>query len=234
MKKSLIILIALTFFMQLSQSISAKEYGSVGFGINYNFKYDLDDLNSNFTNNYIGSINDKCSLINICFHLFNDKNKFIYGADLNLATQLIKRTSEGDSLTSQLYKTSVTFDFGYHLFKKKKVSVFPLIGMGISSNEVTIYRNDLEEDWNNFADSEIENYTISRKDIILKLSLRTELLFIDINKGKSFIPIGIETGYVLPVYNFENTFSTGQSISNFPDYQLDGLFLNFTLGYSDY
>lgn len=234
MKRSLIILVALVFIMQLSQKAVAKTNGSVGIGLNYNFKYDLDDLNSNFESNHIGSINDKSSLINICFHLFNDKNKFILGGDVNSSTQLIKRTSEGDSLTSQLYKLSSTLDIGYHLLNKKRLSIFPLLGVGISKNEITIYRNDLEEDWDNFSNSKIENYTIIRKDIILKLSLRTELLLIDFNKGKSFIPIGIETGYTLPIYNFANEFTMGQSVKNFPDYQLDGLFLNFTLGYSDY
>ena len=234
MKKKLIIIIVLTFIIQLPQNISAKEYSSIGVGLNYNFKYDMDDLNSNFENNYIGSINDKCSLLNICVHIFNDKNKFILGGDLNSATRLIKRTSKGDSLTSQFHKLSLTFDFGYHLLNKKKFSIFPLLGVGVSTNEITIYRNDLEEDWDNFSNSEIENYTIIRKDLIMKLSLRAELLLIDFNEGKSFIPIGIETGYILPIHNFDNEFTTGQSVENFPDYQLDGLFLNFTLGYSDY
>ena len=234
MNKNLIIIIAVLFIMQLSQNVLANVHGSMGLGLNYNFKYDLDNLNSNFESNHIGTISDKTSLINICVHIFNDKNKFIWGIDANSATQLIQRTSKGDSLTSSLYKISSTFDFGYHLISEKKFSIFPLLGVGYSKNEISIYQNVLEEDWNNFSNSKIENYIITRNDLIMKLSLRAELLLIDFNKGKSFIPIGIETGYILPFYNFNNVFSTGQTVKNFPDYQLGGLFLNFTLGYSDY
>ena len=234
MKKSLINLIALFIIMQFSQNVLAGTHGSIGIGLNYNFGYDLDDLNSNFESNYIGTLTDKCGLLNIFVHVFNDENKFIYGVDINTATQFMKKTSKGDSLTSSFYKNSVTLDFGYHLINKTKYSIFPLLGVGYSTNEISIYRNDLEEEWNNFSNSEIENYIICRNDLIMKLSLRAELFLINIQKSKLKLPIGIEAGYILPIYNFDDKFSTGQSVKNFPDYQSDGLFLNFTLGYTDY
>ena len=176
MKKSLIILIAVVFIMQLSKNVVAEVHGSLGLGLNYNFGYDLDELNSNFNDNSIGTVDESIVLPNLCFHMFNDKNKFIWGLDLNFQTKLIKKSSKGTSYTSQFKTTSFTADVGYHLVQTKVLSLFPLLGLGFRENEISIYQNDFENNWNNFTSGNISSSTIINNKIIMKLSLRTELL----------------------------------------------------------
>jgi len=231
-RKFIFIIIMFFMIMGLSQRLIAKEHGSLGVGWNKNFKYDLNELNNEFESRNIGEIKGNNSTFNICIHMFSDESKFVFGCDARFSIRNFTRENEGDSLTSKLNELSVTYDLGYLLLNNKSVSIYPLLGLGVSKNSLTIYPNGVDEiSWSEISDS--KHLELFRRNIVIKSSLRTEFLLIKIRGGKSTIPIGIETGYLLQIPISDIKMTGFIDIPDFPDFRLGGMFLNFTIGYRD-
>lgn len=232
MKKIIVLLILI--FIIFNVSIFANSYGSAGLALQYMKRDGFNNLNKILEENYVGKIKENSIKTNMFVYVYNDKSNFVWGIDGSV--DLSPHINKGDSLSSSLQEIIATLDIGYQIINSSKFKVYPLLGIGMSRFQLGINKSEISNiNWDDLVNHEYTSFNVDRKYLIMKSSIRTELSFIKLKKGKSYLLIGMEAGYHYTLLKGKNKlYNTDISLDKIPDYNTDGFFVKVSLGFREY
>ncbi|MFC1651012.1 hypothetical protein ACFL2X_05525 [Candidatus Latescibacterota bacterium] len=185
----------------------------------------VQNLNSAYEKNGIPAISDLFFSIGGGSRL-TLKDKYVVGFDF---TRLMRKRESNSEYFSTLSGSMNSVNLGYIVYKRKKVNVYPIIGIGTQNLDLKIY------DDSNFS----FDYVVSDPKMGSELSMWGLLLDIGVQldlyslKGKrKTYRMGIKAGYRMTVTGGYWSMA-GQRVAGGPDAGIEGAYIQINLGVRD-
>jgi hypothetical protein len=119
---------------------------------------------------------------------------------------------------------------GYIVYQNKRLSLYPLVGIGGGGYSIDISKNTITPNINNLMQGDLNQMHLSSSNILLNLSIGTDYFFLGKpqENGIDGFTIGFRIGYTLDLLN---TWSTEiQNISMMPNSNLGGPYVKLVIG----
>jgi hypothetical protein len=158
---------------------------------------------------------------------FAIRNKFVYGVTGYAITGDLIDT---DSINVSLNGGVGTFDFGYLFLDKKKIKIYPMIGIGGSGFGMHIVKNK-DVSVSHISNNPDQEIKISKGGFVADLSLNINITPSRDEKDNSCAGImtGLKVGYVYSLPSSDWRFSGGDIIGG-PNFGLNMVYVKLILG----
>ena len=123
-----------------------------------------------------------------------------------------------------------SFQLGYIILQKGKLTAYPLIGLRTNSMEIFIHETVQSETFNGIVDQPYRSTVLKHESTTLNVSMNTFYLVggkMTDNGGGGFV-LGLQVGYQLPAFKREWSFDNGSIIGG-PGFDMSGFYFRFII-----
>ena len=158
---------------------------------------------------------------------FATRKHFVYGlTGFAITGDLIN----SDSINISLNGGVGTFDFGYLILDRKKINIYPMIGIGGSGYGLHVVKNK-DVSVSHISKNPDQEINISKGGFVADLSLNINIIppYNEKNNSNSGIMTGVKLGYIYSLPSTDWRFS-GADIIGGPSFGLSMVYIKIILG----
>jgi len=220
-----IILIGSISYSQTDNSPKAYTGGGMGYFIVGAGQINFDGINQYLWSNLYPEVDNNFISLGGGGHF--QYNRFIFGGE---GQGFLSSNNSNEVYTTVGSGGYGFFNFGYVVYQKKRLSLYPLIGIGGGGYTIDVAKNLDDASFSAVMAGDASQIHMSRSSMLMNISIGTDYFFLaNVSEdGVGGFSIGLRIGYTLDLASSWST--EAQNITKIPSTYFGGPFVKLVIG----